>query len=148
MAVTDLTNTVWKLDDGIRSGEAEITYNVDFLCVTSTFHSIKFEMVSGPGSGIYYNMWYDNVLAHTYFDGTQRGTWWSSDYEMIKFTGGTDVTNASLISILNAFGTLTNPKTEFITNMNLLADAINDKAGTTGAKTIQELITAVRSIGE
>jgi hypothetical protein len=108
MSVSDLTNTKWEWnDDLIVNEEATFTYAVNgvftwggissdiFYNFTSIRYTYGGEKIKRTGVSLYYN----NGWHEVYLDG------WYNVKGTIEFTGGTDATNSTLISWLEANAT-------------------------------------------
>ena len=100
MPISDLTGYTWvgNNDGGITVDlpETENGYQINFTSNNTTFSSINSWLARGRilyGADIVYS----------------GGSWANQAYRTIEITGGTDATNSTLISWLEANGTLTSP---------------------------------------
>lgn len=137
MSVQDLTNTTWvfKSEEEITiGGEGNvITYNISFTSNNKSY--IKMQMVNDMGDR-FIDYFYGSGSAQ--YDSAFVGDWTDNSYKTINITGGTDVTNATLISWLEANATqqvepvavtkLVNA-TELDSNLTSVANAIRAKSG-------------------
>lgn len=78
------------------------TYSIDFTSNSTNYTKIEFDAV---GFDLFYG---STNVAHgisTSYPGTSQTTWENTSYRTIKITGGTDVKNSTLLTILrnNAF---------------------------------------------
>ena len=98
MSVSNLTNTIWVMNNTLSSGPqvGAISFSVDF-----TSNETNYTEITLPRSGADSDLIYDNTTIYNF----ARRTWSSQSYRIIKITGGTDVTNANLISWLEANAT-------------------------------------------
>ena len=97
MAVTDLTNTKWLLNDSpsfLSSG----SYSVNFISNLETFNDLSYTYASRPE--FIRELYYNSIVKYSLGSG-----WVDSNYRTIEITGGTDVTNTNLISWLTANAT-------------------------------------------
>ena len=161
MAISDLTNTTWVLNEsGISLPSTTAFYEI-YGIVTAKKYADDTLMT---WNDLYYINFYVNEINFT--DSNSDGAfeyktsvgYWNDilhyPYVRVKevtitFTGGEDVTNAALISWLetNAVQQIPlTPKEQFISSLDDLAIAINTKAGTTGKKSIPEMKTIVDGI--
>ena len=104
MAVSDLTGTTWVFKQGGFTDEISITdatYNINFICNSVNYSQIILAETYDYGT-ISYNT--TDVYMYHYEDASQTG-WYETYYRTIEITGGTDVTNANLISWLEANAT-------------------------------------------
>ena len=90
MAVTNLTNTKWILNEVIAFG-ITISANINFTSYGHNYTSISFS-----NSGAKYLNYNDTQVYN-------NGVWSSPGYRVIEITGGTDVTNGSLIGWLERY---------------------------------------------
>ena len=102
MAITDLTNTKWQLNE-ILYWDQSFNANINFISNSTEFNSISFEgntNFSSEGDLILFdsvNMYYSYL---NIYDG-QTSEWESGEnYRIIYITGGQDVTNSTLINWL------------------------------------------------
>ena len=107
MAVTDLTNTKWLFDDNITLPSTEATpvedgyidlFSVSFISNSSNY--VGFSLYSSNG-----RVWNSLSYKASIYRDVYLGGWYDQAYRTIEITGGTDVTNASLISWLTANAT-------------------------------------------
>lgn len=92
MAVTDLTGTTWVFNDSIDVSTS-FYYSINFISNDSSFAALE---ASYPDLSYYY--W--GAPTTIYSNG-----WYNANYKTISITGGTDATNSSLISWLEANAT-------------------------------------------
>lgn len=92
MSVQDLTNTTWVWNEIIDGSTLSPNpYNVNFTSNNNTYNLLDDSIEDGR------YIFYGSTCV---YDG-DTGTYWSLDaYKTLSITGGTDVTNASLISWL------------------------------------------------
>lgn len=95
MAVSDLTNTTWVFDDeNIYSGSS-FNYSINFITKGNSYTSIRYAWSQYSTDELFYNT--TNVCD---IEPAERSYWENQGYRAITITGGTDVTNATLISWL------------------------------------------------
>ena len=99
MAVSDLTNTTWVFDVGGVSYLNSTTYNITFTSNNAQYTSIKTQ-----GNGEEFTLIYNNNAVY-YYEEPVIGEWTNEAYRTIEITGGTDATNATLITWLEANAT-------------------------------------------
>lgn len=104
MAVSDLTNTTWVFDDAADVKTAAdyviVSYNINFTSNNSNYTLLKFD-----NDPIEPEMFY-NTLGVYSANNSEGIYWWDAgEYKVIEITGGTDVTNATLIAWLEANAT-------------------------------------------
>lgn len=96
MPITDLTGYVWEANNSLSIDFGVSTYNINFTSNNVNYTSIT---LNGMQDGVInYNS--TNVY---------NSSWTNNAYKTITITGGTDATNSTLISWLEANGTLTAP---------------------------------------
>ena len=110
MPLSDLTGTKWVLN-GTLSGDFSIattTFNLAFSSNNSSYNSVYIDDELTSLSGVI-TVSYGNDYAYDYQidDGTVEDNtkWHNQAYRIISITGGTDATNANLISWLEANAT-------------------------------------------
>ena len=146
MSVSNLTGYTWVGNSSLDFSEfyMEGTQYYDLTFISNSVTYTELALNYGDDPVVYYGQTEVYDFNSSYWHG-----WSNTVYKTIEITGGNDATNVTLIAWLEANGTLTINRTEkeqFKYDMDQLADAINTKVGTTGSKTITELITAVGSI--
>ena len=110
MAITDLTNTNWTLNDtiGLLSTNVSVDFTVHYLMYNGAEYSYAFtQMLAGR---VDVAMYFDFVGGEFYLETNRDLVLYDSTQGKayaITFTGGTDVTNTNLISWLEANGTCT-----------------------------------------
>jgi hypothetical protein len=104
MSVSNLTNTIWVINNTPTKPSAEINCSINFTSNGSNYTGILL-----PSSTV---LWYQDVGISYKIDSQSSETiytgssgWNDEAYRIIKITGGTDVTNSSLISWLEANAT-------------------------------------------
>ena len=91
-SITDLTGYTWVGNSSSLSGLDNITiYNLSFTSNNTSFITFKFELYSNRP--VVFCLSYDSTNAFI-ADGTG---WIDEAYKTIQITGGTDVTNSTLI---------------------------------------------------
>ena len=102
--MTDLTGYTWRANEKLNITEST-TYEVNFVS-----NDEELVRISLSKSGSRQNMSYETepiTLRQTEYSGTDELYFWSNvAYREVLFTGGTDVTNANLISWLESNGSL------------------------------------------
>lgn len=111
MAVTDLTNTIWEFDETLIFTDSG-NYNINFVSNSVTNVAISFIYFSRQGD-IVRTINYSGVSNDVYDLSTG---WLAEAYRTIEITGGTDVTNATLISWLEANATQILPTAKTVIN--------------------------------
>lgn len=103
MAITDLTGYTWVGNDNLLStiGYADGYYSLIFTSNNISYSTLNIS-VSEPPQRISYD-------STRVWGGYSSSSWSNTAYKTIEITGGTDATNATLISWLEANGTLTAP---------------------------------------
>ena len=98
MAVSDLTNTTWEIKNWPTiTTSTDNTYNINF-----TANNISYTAFRLRNNGDYNYIYYNTTKV---FD-SDLGSWGDyANYRTITITGGTDVTNATLITWLEANAT-------------------------------------------
>lgn len=117
MAITDLTNTTWKFND-VPDISTSNSWQIDFTSdYASTKHNGLKVRISRPnalqyahGAGITINVF-------------TEGAWVHEEYRTITITGGTDSTNATLISWLQVNATL--QVTDIVVNSTTLETTLH-----------------------
>ncbi len=103
-AITDLTGYTWVGNDDLDNYTASEYVYVSFSTETTDYTSIHFVGDRTiPFKPILYDVAYGSTYVYSYVD----DAWTDTAYKTIKITGGTDATNATLISWLQENGTLT-----------------------------------------
>ena len=118
MPISDLTNTTWVIKEDYGTTELTIKY-INFTSNNNNYTSIEMEYNDGD-----YNLWYgDSVVAFYPRNWTNY-----EQYKTITITGGSDVTNATLISWLEANATQqTTTSTAKIGNKNIVKKNFGSK---------------------
>lgn len=111
MAITDLTNTSWKFNDSLYVSDnvRGQTFTISFSSANAYNSAIVTYLRIGFGSWasslqryIYY---YPSTTTNFHNNAVLKGEWQNEGYKIITFTGGTDATNADLISWLQSNAT-------------------------------------------
>ena len=103
MAVTDLTNTKWVLNNVLTADQSiENNFGLDGYInfISNNIESSNFYLFY---DGDELQLSYNNVSGYVYYN--YNGGWINQAYRIIEITGGTDATNASLISWLTSNAT-------------------------------------------
>ena len=146
MAVTDLTNTTWNIPAGWTCSAG-----YGYFVIEGNINDDYFQYSVGFGKGSWNGDDFPNAsnsIAYWTNDGSVAH-FSSSTPLTIVITGGADATNTNLISWLEANGTQVidmTPKEQFVSKLNELSDAINEKAKTSGKMTISQMIENVKGI--
>lgn len=103
MAVSDLTGTKWVLNNwDINLGSSNVSYNINFTS-NSTYYELLRVFDSNydddPPNCIGYG---DEGIVYKGTWIVYNGAWYDQAYRIISITGGTDATNADLITWLEA----------------------------------------------
>lgn len=134
MAITDLTGTKWLFNETLISS-SEFSYSIDFKDLTdeNLYDALNHQIVQMME--MEYN-WLNYSNQDVYDFSTS--TWINDVYKTIEITGGTDVTNATLISWLerNATQIIENKKYLKI-NSNIIGFVNNKKISSVDSKPIQ-----------
>lgn len=108
MVITDLTNTTWVFNDEPNI-ESDLfvskSYQLSFISKNITFTNLLYDD-NGATNG--YLTYGENPRIHAYaynFDSGYSVGWTDEAYKTITITGGTDATNSTLISWLEANAT-------------------------------------------
>ena len=146
MSITNLTNTVWEFTSlpSYSSTLSTLQKNINFISNGTNYTKIMAITEQ-----------YDDVRLNYYssswtqvFNGYNSTPWVNNNYKTINITGGTDVTDSSLISFLETYAT--NRSQEYITNnseISSIADAIRTKGGTSASLTYPTgFVTAIQNI--
>lgn len=89
MSVADLTGTTWLFDSILDNlSPAPITYHLNFTSNNTSYTTIGWTNNGKSG----YSVSYDSTQIYT------NGVWGNDAYKTITISGGTDATNANLIS--------------------------------------------------
>lgn len=105
MAITDLTGTKWLFDDALSGGITAQSFNINFTSNSNSYQCISLDddYQDHMVTMMYYTQPNDSgQFVYAYFDGGSGGEWYNNAYKIIEITDGTDVTNASLISWIDA----------------------------------------------
>lgn len=102
MAITDLTGTTWHFNDVLSlpsSASSNVYYSINY---TATLYGTEMDFAS-----LEYNASYLTFVGNTLEVPYSSDNGWISAYpdRLIRITGGTDVTNSSLISWLESNAT-------------------------------------------
>lgn len=131
MAITNLTGTTWLINRLPATPSVTIYGYIDFTSNSNQFDAITLYNKRDGDGNIAYRMGTDYPF--TAYD--SLAGWAASAYRTITITGGTDVTNASLISWLEANATqvqTTMIYTTTGTELSSIADAIRSATGQSG----------------
>ena len=121
MAVTDLTDTTWVFNNTIKLSYDDTQYNINFTSNSSNFK--KFQTYLSPCTIRY---WY-SAAATPYVVAAQNQSsvlniyaqdFTNSNYMTIHITGGTDATNTTLITWLEANATQVIESVDVYANYN------------------------------
>ena len=97
--VTDLTGTIWKLNSSIKSIDSAI-YSINFISNGTNYNSIS-GSISGIPIQISIKYGITGGTATTVYSGKVGTAKWANyNYRIIEISGGTDATNAELITWL------------------------------------------------
>lgn len=102
MPITDLTGYTWVGNSSILVNEDKLCY-INFTCNSATYTVFYYN-----NSGVYENIIYLN--SSNQMETAYSNSWTNNSYKTIEITGGSDVSNADLISWLEANGTLIAPQ--------------------------------------
>lgn len=107
VTLTDLTGSTWKLKDTLPLA-ADFTYNINFTSNAKNFTQMGSRLTIDPTQGSFSHLKYINAseTITAAIISTAATSWMNNNYKTIKITGGTDATNATLISWLYANATL------------------------------------------
>ena len=98
--VTDLTNTIWLLNNDLSDAN-DIICNVNFVSNGNTY--TRFELYYESEEGVNYLYYHNANISNLAYDGDK---FTSDNYRTIIFTDGADVTYTNLINWLNTHGKL------------------------------------------
>jgi hypothetical protein len=153
MLISDLTGTTWTINSSVTATSGQfrssniaftVNYGDEWNEIRIGYYAYHHDLVASADRACGFNV--------------TVGFYFNLENTTITFTGGTDATNSTLISWLEANATnvtpeptptenILTPKEQFFKNMNDLAQSIIDKAGlAAGLKTLQELKEAVDDI--
>ena len=104
MAVTDLTNTTWVLNN-VLDVSGGLNYTINFISSNINFTSLSCFPDIRMSLLMYDDVTVGQGLGEFDTGGPNINTWDNEAYKTIEITGGTDATNASLISWLEANAT-------------------------------------------
>lgn len=110
MAVSDLTNTTWLFNSSIDLSTTGVTPivegEVQYKSITFTSNNRNYvKLIVGSTNGVRWNVFAYGYEGFSADDVYMSGYWTDEAFRTIEITGGTDVTNASLISWLEANAT-------------------------------------------
>lgn len=112
MAITDLTNTTWKFNDSLDFSGSNVggqTFTISFSSANANNSAIVTYLRIGFGSWVSslqrYIYYYPSTTTNFHNSAFLRDKWQNEGYKIITFTGGTDATNADLISWLQSNAT-------------------------------------------
>ena len=110
MAVSDLTNTTWVFNSSIDLSTTGVTPivegEVQYKSITFTSNNRNYvKLIVGSTNGVRWNVFAYGYEGFSADDVYMSGYWTDEAFRTIEITGGTDVTNASLISWLEANAT-------------------------------------------
>lgn len=118
MPITDLTGYTW-VANNILNISSSFNYSINFYSSNNSFSSIDCDyyidddIPSGYFSYFIVGSMYDPAYS------IASAIWFDDDYKVITFSGGTDVTNSTLIAWLEANGTLTAPAPQPSTSISI-----------------------------
>lgn len=99
MAVSDLTNTTWYFNRYFRNiPSSSLTYNINFTSNNNSYTSLYLNMINYNYG--HYTLNYNSTQVYYCNDDLGEDSWTDEIYRTFTITGGTDVTNASLIAFL------------------------------------------------
>lgn len=98
--VTNLTNTSFTWNDTPNLSTTG-TYNVDFTVDDTNFSKIAILQTYIGGQGLVNIITYDGITVYN-----EKSGWVDNKYKDVKFTGGADATNTTLITTLESNGRL------------------------------------------
>lgn len=101
MAVSDLTNTTWVINEYPNVNLNDIIFYINFTSANQNWNRIRID--SDYSSGIGYGNQNQSGTLLVYEN--EITSWSNNAYKTITITGGTDVTNATLIAWLEANAT-------------------------------------------
>lgn len=112
MAITDLTNTTWKFNDSLDFSGSNVggqTFTISFSSANANNSAIVTYLRIGFGgwtsSMQMYIYYYPSTTTTFHNSAVSAGAWQNEGYKTITITGGTDATNATLISWLQSNAT-------------------------------------------
>ena len=120
MAITDLTGCVWIANNNITASNSYTTYNVNFSSNNVSGNNVKIPLANYGYGKVFSSGVNDNTFNDLCLNSSNQWIIYNNDDEYvvetigtleITITGGSDVTNATLIAWLEANGTLTAPIT-------------------------------------
>jgi hypothetical protein len=128
MAITDLTGTTWEFNQTINTGSSStfITYALQFSSNSTNYT----ELARNPGKNAESALFY--YVDSSKYDRVYDDGWSNTAYKTIHITSGTDVTNANLISWLEANAVQVQDVVLYTTTVEELtsiANAIRSKTG-------------------
>ena len=150
MAITDLTNTVWDIPAGwtCSAGYGEFSVTVKLDDDTLEYSELTIGSYLGSNDGIDWGQMPSADIIEVGLN-VRRSSFQSFT---ITITGGTDVTNAQLISWLQENGTLVTSKAPNYTALDdaldRLAAAIAERTGAELPLTLEEMLAAAKEIGQ
>lgn len=119
MAITDLTGCVWVANNNISASNSYTTYSINFSNNNISGSNVKIPLANYSYGKVFSNGVNDNTFNDLCLNSSNQWIIYNNDDEYvvetigtleITITGGTDVTNATLIAWLEANGTLTAPQ--------------------------------------
>lgn len=112
MAITDLTNTTWVFNDSLAVSSSNVggqTFTISFSSANANNSAIITYLRIGFGgwtsSMQMYIYYYPSTTTNFHNSAVLDGAWQNEGYKTITITGGTDATNATLISWLQSNAT-------------------------------------------
>ena len=109
MAITDLTNTKWILNENLISGLSlnVFGYRIGFMCGGKYFYLLSWEDVNADYDNIdtYELRYYGNSYPIVYCNNGNNWIWNDQVYRTIEIIDGADVSNPDLISWLETNAT-------------------------------------------
>lgn len=109
--MTDLTNTTWILNNDLSSATYIGIVYIDFTSNNTTFNRIDTDEIESDGL-LVYGATNTRITVYNSFN----NGWVEQAYRTIEITGGTDATNSTLISWLEANATQQVEPTSSTTN--------------------------------
>lgn len=147
MALSTLENTNWKFQSQLSINQSE-SFKIRFQSGSTIYNTITFVFSAPSGDVQYSRILYDNKPVYEAQHGSSAYyLWYDEANRLIHIIDGDDVENEDLIYDMEHYTTQISGKEVFYNNMNMLSRIINQKSGTTGTNTIEEMVEKARNIG-